>query len=91
MLVMELHFFERLTVTNPPFGSEQELHFGCCVQEVPLQRRRAIIPVCSLALFYLQAVEFIGKSNLSSFLLALVELRVDDVPSQFVKKLIFIN
>ena len=50
MLVMELHFFERLTVTNPPFVSEQELHFGCCVQEVPLQRRRAIIPVCSWAL-----------------------------------------
>ena len=35
MLVMELHFFERLTVTYPPFVSEQELHFGGCVQKVP--------------------------------------------------------
>ena len=41
------------------------------------------IDVCSLALFYLQAVEFIGKSYFCSFLLALVELRVDDVPTQF--------
>ncbi len=47
MLVMELHFFERLTVTNPPFVSEQELHFGGCF---PLLRRMAIIPVCSWAL-----------------------------------------
>ena len=32
---------------------------------------------------YFCSIEFIGKSNLCSFLLALVELRVDDVPTQF--------
>ena len=67
MLVMELHFFERLTVTNPPFVSEQELHFGCCVQEVPLQRRRAIIPVCSWALLIVSANRLIYIKSLNDF------------------------
>ena len=50
MLVMELHFFERLTVTNPPLFLNKRLHFGGAFRGFPLLRRMAIIPVCSWAL-----------------------------------------